>query len=174
MGMPFPTGLGMLGKKSFRRACVGLGRLTRRPACWVRRRPIFLAIYIGLKATLIIGGACYVAASFSLASLPRSIQHGQMIRAFPPPMADRGHCARRSPELGSLTLPARIQDFPVQHPLVDGDHFCRSAPWFLSASSSASVKEVFAPHHRLVDAETLVDVIDAALQDAFALRIGNA
>jgi hypothetical protein len=67
MGMPFPTGLALLEKIN-PAAVRWAWAINAASSVLGSAAAMFLAIYIGLKATLLVGGVCYLAASFSLAN----------------------------------------------------------------------------------------------------------
>ncbi len=67
MGMPFPTGLTLL-ERVMPSAVRWAWAINAASSVLGSAAAIFLAIYLGIQATLIIGGACYLAAAFSIAS----------------------------------------------------------------------------------------------------------
>jgi hypothetical protein len=67
MGMPFPTGLTLL-ERVMPAAVRWAWAINAASSVLGSAAAIFLAIYVGIQATLIIGGACYLAAAFSIAS----------------------------------------------------------------------------------------------------------
>jgi hypothetical protein len=68
MGMPFPTGLGFL-EENFPAAVRWAWALNAASSVLGSASAIFLAIYVGLRATMLIGGLCYLAA-WALAGRP--------------------------------------------------------------------------------------------------------
>jgi hypothetical protein len=67
MGMPFPTGLTLL-ERVVPSAVRWAWAVNAASSVLGSAAAIFLAIYLGIQATLIIGGACYLAAAISIAS----------------------------------------------------------------------------------------------------------
>jgi hypothetical protein len=67
MGMPFPTGLTLL-ERAMPTAVRWAWAINAASSVLGSAAAIFLAIYLGIQATLIIGGACYLAAAFSIAN----------------------------------------------------------------------------------------------------------
>lgn len=67
MGMPFPTAL-TLTERVMPAAVRWAWAINAASSVLGSAAAIFLAIYIGIQATLIIGGACYVAAAISIAN----------------------------------------------------------------------------------------------------------
>jgi predicted membrane-bound spermidine synthase len=67
MGMPFPTGLTLI-ERVMPAAVRWAWAINAASSVLGSAAAIFLAIYIGIQATLIIGGACYLAAAISIAS----------------------------------------------------------------------------------------------------------
>jgi hypothetical protein len=67
MGMPFPTGLTLL-ERVVPSAVRWAWAVNAASSVLGSAAAIFLAIYLGIQATLIIGGACYLAAAISVAS----------------------------------------------------------------------------------------------------------
>jgi len=67
MGMPFPTGLTLL-ERVMPAAVRWAWAINAASSVLGSAAAIFLAIYIGIQATLIVGGACYLAAAISIAN----------------------------------------------------------------------------------------------------------
>jgi hypothetical protein len=67
MGMPFPTGLTLL-ERAMPSAVRWAWAINAASSVLGSAAAIFLAIYLGIQATLIIGGACYLVAAFSIAN----------------------------------------------------------------------------------------------------------
>jgi hypothetical protein len=67
MGMPFPTGLTLL-ERVMPAAVRWAWAINAASSVLGSAGAIFLAIYIGIQATLIIGGICYLAAAISIAN----------------------------------------------------------------------------------------------------------
>ncbi len=67
MGMPFPTGLTLL-ERVMPAAVRWAWAINAASSVLGSAAAIFLAIYIGIQATLIIGGVCYLAAAISIAN----------------------------------------------------------------------------------------------------------
>ena len=78
MGMPFPTGLALL-EKALPTAVRWAWAINAASSVLGSAAAMFLAIYLGLKLTLVIGGLLYLAAWLSASS---SILSGK--RAEPP------------------------------------------------------------------------------------------
>jgi hypothetical protein len=62
MGMPFPTGLSQLDSR-FPRAVRWAWALNAAASVLGSAGAIFLAVYIGLRATMLVGAALYLAAA---------------------------------------------------------------------------------------------------------------
>jgi hypothetical protein len=69
MGMPFPTGLALL-EKSMPEAVRWAWSINAAASVLGSAAAMFLAIYVGLQLTLIIGGAFYLAAMLSASASP--------------------------------------------------------------------------------------------------------
>jgi hypothetical protein len=67
MGMPFPTGLTLL-ERVMPAAVRWAWAVNAASSVLGSAAAIFLAIYLGIQATLIVGGACYMAAAISVAN----------------------------------------------------------------------------------------------------------
>jgi predicted membrane-bound spermidine synthase len=67
MGMPFPTGLTLI-ERVMPAAVRWAWAINAASSVLGSAAAIFLAIYIGIQATLIIGGICYLAAAISIAN----------------------------------------------------------------------------------------------------------
>jgi hypothetical protein len=67
MGMPFPTGLTLL-ERVMPAAVRWAWAVNAASSVLGSAAAIFLAIYLGIQATLIIGGACYLGAAISIAN----------------------------------------------------------------------------------------------------------
>jgi hypothetical protein len=88
MGMPFPTGLTLLETK-MPHAVRWAWAINAASSVLGSAAAMFLAIYLGLEFTLIIGGALYLGALWSALrsplSTPRS-EHGQTMESINPPL----------------------------------------------------------------------------------------